>query len=71
MNRINPNKLLHSKWTAVQPVGKARHFMVVELERDVDGVVMRCLLDAVVVGQASWLDWHALKNADAWRHGWR
>ncbi|MEM9603995.1 MAG: TIGR02450 family Trp-rich protein [Pseudomonadota bacterium] len=71
MNRINPNKLLHSKWTAVQPVGKAVHFMVVELERDADGAVTRCLLDAVVAGQSSWVDWRALKDAGAWRHGWR
>ncbi|NLZ79547.1 MAG: TIGR02450 family Trp-rich protein, partial [Gammaproteobacteria bacterium] len=28
MHRINPKKLLHSKWTAVSPVNKEKHFMV-------------------------------------------
>ena len=30
MNRINPTKLLRSKWTAVSPVKKEKHFMVTE-----------------------------------------
>ena len=40
MNRINPAKLLHSKWTAVSPVKREKHFMVVEVERDEEGVVL-------------------------------
>jgi len=28
MNRINPKKLQHSKWTAVQPRNKEKHFLV-------------------------------------------
>ena len=31
MNRINPAKLLHSKWTAVEPKNKEKHFLVVEV----------------------------------------
>jgi hypothetical protein len=27
MNNINPKKLLNSKWTAVTPVNKEKHFM--------------------------------------------
>ena len=28
MNPLNPKKLLLTKWTAVQPVAKQKHFMV-------------------------------------------
>ncbi len=28
MNKINPQKLLNSKWTAVKPVKKEKHFLV-------------------------------------------
>ena len=31
MNQINPTKLLRSKWTAVTPVKREKHFMVVEV----------------------------------------
>jgi hypothetical protein len=28
MNRLNPKKLLLTKWTAVKPVAKQKHFLV-------------------------------------------
>ncbi|WP_198927950.1 TIGR02450 family Trp-rich protein, partial [Vibrio crassostreae] len=40
MNRINPKKLLRSKWTAVSPVKKEKHFMVTEVEFE-EGEVIR------------------------------
>lgn len=32
--RLNPRKLLLSKWTAAQPQNRERHFLVTELIRD-------------------------------------
>ncbi|WP_093395097.1 TIGR02450 family Trp-rich protein [Halopseudomonas xinjiangensis] len=57
-HRINPAKLLHSKWTAVTPANRERHFMVVkehvdDLERVMD------------------VDWRQLTNLDTWIPGWR
>ncbi|MEZ8121272.1 TIGR02450 family Trp-rich protein [Vibrio splendidus] len=43
MNRINPKKLLRSKWTAVSPIKKEKHFMVTEVEFE-EGEVIRCLI---------------------------
>ena len=40
MNRINPAKLLLSKWTAAQPRHKEKHFLVTELFRDEEGTVL-------------------------------
>ena len=39
MNRVNPKKLLHSKWTAVTPKNKEKHFLVVDIEFDEEGLV--------------------------------
>jgi len=71
LNAISPKKLRHSKWTAVQPIGKALHFMVVELEHDEDGVVQRCLLEAVVTRKTQWLAWRELNDRRVWKQGWQ
>jgi hypothetical protein len=34
MNKINPKKLLKSKWTAVTAVNKEKHFIISEIEFD-------------------------------------
>jgi tryptophan-rich hypothetical protein len=44
MNRINPNKLQHSKWTAVQPCNREKHFLVTAVNRDLDDHVQSCIL---------------------------
>lgn len=71
MNRINPAKLLHSKWTAVSPVKREKHFMVVEVERDEEDVVLSCLLEAVLTKSQYPIDWRELKDAERWRQGWK
>lgn len=71
MHRINPKKLLHSKWTAVQPVNKEKHFMVTELKFDEEDNVMHCLLEAVLTKREEAIDWHDLKNTEQWRQGWQ
>ncbi len=71
MNQINPKKLLHSKWTAVSPVNKEKHFLLTELEFDEEGNVIHCLLEAVISNRAEPIDWHQLKNSTLWRQGWK
>lgn len=70
MNPISPKKLQGSKWTAVEPDGKSKHFMVIELERDAEGTVVQCLLEAVVTRKTRWLPWRDLKDGAVWRQGW-
>jgi len=56
MNRINPNKLLLSKWTAVKPRQKERHFMVTKLIRAENEEIIACELEAVItrwIGRSS------------------
>ena len=71
MNPISPKKLLHSKWTAVQPVNKEKHFMVTEVEFDEEGVVVECVIEAVMSKRSESIDWKVLKNTDNWRQGWK
>lgn len=71
MNRINPKKLLNSKWTAVQPTNKEKHFLVSELKLDEDGNVVVCQLEAVISHRAELIDWQQLKNTDNWLQGWK
>ncbi|KJV05602.1 TIGR02450 family Trp-rich protein [Methylocucumis oryzae] len=71
MNQINPKKLLHSKWTAVAPKQKERHFMVTKLIRSENEVIIACELEAVINNNLYELDWQALKDTSYWLMGWR
>lgn len=71
MHQINPKKLLHSKWTAVSPVNKEKHFMVTELKFDEEDNVTHCLLEAVLTNREMPIDWQALKDIANWRQGWK
>ncbi|CAI8793663.1 TIGR02450 family Trp-rich protein [Pseudomonas sp. IT-232MI5] len=71
MNRINPQKLLLSKWTAAQPLNREKHFLVTELFRDEEGTVLEVELQAVLTKRAERLDWQVLKNNDQWLLGWQ
>ena len=71
MNRINPQKLLLSKWTAAQPQNREKHFLVTELFRDEEGTVLAVELQAVLTKRAERFDWQTLKNSDHWLLGWQ
>ena len=70
MNRINPSKLLLSKWTAAHPQNREKHFLVTELFRDEEGTVLDVELQAVLTKRNQRLSWQTLKNSDAWLTGW-
>lgn len=69
-NQINPNKLLLSKWTAVTPLRKEKHFLVTKLLRDELEIVTGCVLEAVLTQRAQVLDWRVLQDETCWRQGW-
>ncbi len=71
MNQINPKKLLHSKWTAVNPVKKEKHFLITELKLDDEGEVIHCLIEAVISKRSEAIDWQALKDPQCWLQGWK
>jgi tryptophan-rich hypothetical protein len=71
VNKINPKKLLNSKWTAVSPSKKEKHFLVVEIEFDEEGMVLFCAIEAVMSKRVIPINWHDLKDADHWLHSWK
>ena len=71
MNKINPKKLLNSKWTAVTPLKREKHFLITEVEFDEKGEVIHCLIEAVLSKRAAPINWQDLKNPDNWLQGWK
>jgi tryptophan-rich hypothetical protein len=70
-HRLNPRKLLLSKWTAVLPQNREKHFLVTELFCDEDGSVLQIELQAVLNQRCQRLDWRVLENSKHWRMGWK
>lgn len=69
-HQINPNKLLLSKWTAVAPQHKEKHFLATQLLRDELEIVTGCVLEAVLTQRVQQLDWQTLQDEQHWRQGW-
>jgi len=71
MNKINPEKLMLSKWTAVKPKQKERHFIVTKLIRDENEIIISCELEAVISQRIYQMDWQELKDSACWQMGWK
>jgi tryptophan-rich hypothetical protein len=72
MNPLNPKKLLLSKWTAVKPVAKQKHFLVsrvIQPELPTDPIE-QVELEAVFSKAVQVIAWRDLQNATVWRQGW-
>ncbi len=69
---LNPKKLLHSKWTAVKPVNKEKHFMVTKLIIDDEEtqVIEAVEIEAVMTGRTQRMPWRALQDRAVWKQGW-
>jgi tryptophan-rich hypothetical protein len=72
MNPLHPKKLLLSKWTAVKPVAKDKHFVVVRvIEPEVPGAPVAWVeLEALFSKRVQRLAWRELRDAAVWRQGW-
>ena len=51
-----------TKWTAVEPKRKERHFIVTKLIRATDETIVACELEAVINKNNYEMDWRELKN---------
>lgn len=71
MNKINPKKLLNSKWTAVTPVKKEKHFIVSEVEFDEENLVVSCNIEALISKRSIPINWRDLKDDSNWLQGWK
>lgn len=72
LNRINPRKLLDSKWTARMPLERQKHFVVVKVTFDEDGLVVEeCVIEAVLTRRRHAIDWRELRDPARWAFGWQ
>ena len=72
MNPLNPKKLLLTKWTAVTPVAKQKHFLVsrvIQPELPTDPIEW-VEIEAVFSKAAQVIQWRALQDDSVWRQGW-
>ncbi len=72
INPVSPKKLLLSKWTAVEPQNKEKHFLVIAViaPETPETPVTEIDLEAAMTGRVQRLQWRELKNASKWKRGW-
>ena len=72
MNPVNLKELLLSKWTAVKPVAKQKHFLVsrvIEPELPTDPIE-QVEIEAVFSKASQVIAWCELQDDGVWRQGW-
>lgn len=72
MNPLHPKKLLLTKWTAVVPIAKDKHFLVTRLilPETPDAMVEAVEIEAVMSRQSRRIAWRELRDPAQWRQGW-
>jgi tryptophan-rich hypothetical protein len=72
MNPLNPKKLLLSKWTAVTPVAKQKHFLVSRVVQPAlpDDPIELVEIESVFSKATHVIAWRELQNEGVWRQGW-
>ena len=69
---LSPKKLLHSKWTAIKPQNREKHFIVIEVLQDETDpqIVSEVTLEAVLNNRHQTLHWRNLSDETLWKAGW-
>ncbi len=72
MKKLQPGKLLLSKWTAIGAVAKQKHFLVCEviLPETIAGKIEWVEIEAVYTKARQRIDWKELGDETRWRQGW-
>ena len=72
-NKVNPKKLLLSKWTAVHPIAKQKHFLVskVILPEAPEEKIEFVEIEAVYSKKTRQIPWRNLMNSAEWLQGWK
>ena len=71
MKSVQPKKLLLSKWTAVKPIAKQKHFLVTKvIQLEPDDPIEWVEIEALHSKKVSQIKWRELKDETAWLQGW-
>ena len=73
MNPLIPKKLLLTKWTAVKPIAKQKHFLVskVILPDQPNEKIEFVEIEAVYSQKTTVISWRDLTNSELWIQGWK
>jgi len=72
MHPLNPKKLLLTKWTAVTPLAKQKHFLVcrvIKPELPTEPIEL-VEIESVFSQATQVIPWRDLQNEGVWRQGW-
>ncbi len=72
MNSLHPKKLLLTKWTAVRPIEKNKHFLVsnvIEPEL-LEAAIEWVELEAVYSKKLIRMRWRDFRDVTRWKQGW-
>lgn len=72
MNPLNPKKLLLTKWTAVKPVAKQKHFLVSKVIKPElpNEPVEFVEIESIFSKASQVIPWRDLQNDEVWLQGW-
>lgn len=72
MNPLNPKKLHLTKWTAVKPVAKQKHYLVSKVIKPElpNEPVEFVEIESVFSKASQVIPWRELQNDDVWLQGW-
>lgn len=72
-NRLSPKKLLLTKWTAVQPRQREKHFLVTSVVEPIppSTTIVEVEIEAVHSRRRFVLPWRDLADGSIWQPGWR
>ena len=72
MNLLHHKKLLLTKWTAVKPMSRNKHFLVSKvITPELPAVAIEWVeLEAVHSKAVIRIDWRELRDDTRWRQGW-
>lgn len=70
---VNPKKLLLSKWTAVNPAAKQKHFLVSKIitPEMPDQPIEFVEIEAIYSKKTRRIAWRELTDTDVWIQGWK
>jgi tryptophan-rich hypothetical protein len=73
MNPLSPKKLLLTKWTAVKPIAKQKHFLVSKfiLPEPPNAKIEFVEIEAVYSKKVTLIPWRDLGNSELWIQGWQ
>ena len=72
MTSLHPKKLVLTKWTAVTPIERQKHFLVTKVifPDDPAAAIEWIEIEAVMTKARQQIAWRSLRDESLWQQGW-